>query len=68
MSTNLCPICSSPTFANGDCVAMHKHGILAAHVIVLPEKLEEYYQRESRIKGKCIGNLIVEDLVRLGVE
>ena len=63
--TDHCPLCSSAVFANGDCVAMHKHGLLTAHVVVLPGPLERYYQRESRLKGKCVGDLIVEDLVKL---
>lgn len=63
--TDKCPLCSSATFANGDCVAMHKHGLLTAHVVVLPERFEKYYEMESRRRRKCIGDLIVEDLVKL---
>ena len=63
--TDKCPLCSSATFANGDCVAMHKHGLLTAHVVVLPERLEEYYKKQSEKWNASIGELITEDLIKL---
>ena len=60
--TNHCPLCSSATFANGDCVAMHKHGLLTAHVVVLPNDVEEYYIIMSARTDKSVGELMAKDL------